>query len=80
MGGLSQLELDALCCSAPASDDECPPSPQDSCLKKRGRRVTLSAMTAEIAALEEACPEGLPGISQKELDNLAVAEEGGALR
>ncbi|CAE8655569.1 unnamed protein product, partial [Polarella glacialis] len=57
-----------------------PPSPQDSCLKRRRRRVTLSAMSAEISALEEAAQEGVPGISQKDLDSLAVAEEGGALR
>jgi len=67
MSGLSQLELDALCSTA----DDGPPSPQDSCLSKRKRRVTLSAMTAEIAALEQASDER-PGISQAELDELAV--------
>ncbi|CAE8687343.1 unnamed protein product [Polarella glacialis] len=37
-------------------------------------------MSAEIAALEGTAQEGVPGISQKELDSLAAAEEGGALR
>lgn len=71
---LSQLELDALCIEA-SDDVESPPSPQDSCLKKRRRRVSLTAMGSEIAALEAAqASENVagPGLSQEELDKICT--------
>eukprot|EP00441_Pelagodinium_beii_P023608 CAMPEP_0197663648 /NCGR_PEP_ID=MMETSP1338-20131121/58160_1 /TAXON_ID=43686 ORGANISM="Pelagodinium beii, Strain RCC1491" /NCGR_SAMPLE_ID=MMETSP1338 /ASSEMBLY_ACC=CAM_ASM_000754 /LENGTH=196 /DNA_ID=CAMNT_0043242127 /DNA_START=65 /DNA_END=655 /DNA_ORIENTATION=+ len=77
MAGLSQLELDALCCSGGTDDEaEAPPSPQDSCLRKRRRRVTFSAMGAEIAALRDADVEETEGLTQKELDGLGVSSNG----
>eukprot|EP00930_Biecheleria_cincta_P057060 TRINITY_DN43062_c0_g1_i1.p1 TRINITY_DN43062_c0_g1~~TRINITY_DN43062_c0_g1_i1.p1 ORF type:complete len:299 (-),score=55.77 TRINITY_DN43062_c0_g1_i1:318-1214(-) len=87
--GLSQRELDEVGtdggdCASPKlrpsslftehKDVECPPSPQDSFLRKRRRRISVSAMSAEIAALADAAHEQskAPGVAQRELDNVAV--------
>jgi len=74
MAPISQLELDALFNEAP--DVEAPSSPQDSVMKKRRRRISVTAMGAEIAALEaqeDTCD--VPGLSQAELDNLGIVSE-----
>eukprot|EP00930_Biecheleria_cincta_P057080 TRINITY_DN43077_c0_g1_i1.p1 TRINITY_DN43077_c0_g1~~TRINITY_DN43077_c0_g1_i1.p1 ORF type:complete len:284 (-),score=38.67 TRINITY_DN43077_c0_g1_i1:41-814(-) len=81
MAGLSQLELDALCVGADAAADGAS-SPQGSLLRRRRRRVPLSAMAVEITALEDAeneCSFGRPGLSQKELDELNVGGEDSGL-
>eukprot|EP00931_Biecheleriopsis_adriatica_P063466 TRINITY_DN3843_c0_g1_i5.p1 TRINITY_DN3843_c0_g1~~TRINITY_DN3843_c0_g1_i5.p1 ORF type:complete len:228 (-),score=50.76 TRINITY_DN3843_c0_g1_i5:149-832(-) len=71
MPGLSQLELDAI--SSACGSEGAPPSPQDSCLRKRRHRVSLSAMTAEMKVLAKESEESSAnGISQAELDSLAV--------
>eukprot|EP00933_Yihiella_yeosuensis_P074655 TRINITY_DN83642_c0_g1_i1.p1 TRINITY_DN83642_c0_g1~~TRINITY_DN83642_c0_g1_i1.p1 ORF type:complete len:229 (+),score=56.34 TRINITY_DN83642_c0_g1_i1:123-809(+) len=80
MAGLTQLELDELCCSDGERSDveqQAPASPQDTCLRKRRRRVTLSAMSAEIAALAEdddttTTTTNNTGLSQNELDTLSA--------
>jgi len=70
MAPLSQLELDALCTEAPGGD--CPPSPQDSLMKKRRRRISVTAMGAELAALVQDLGQDGPGLSQTELDNMSM--------
>jgi alanyl-tRNA synthetase len=79
MTGLSQLELDALCCEGSGDETtERPQSPQDSSLKKRRRRVTMFAMKAEIAALTEefeTSDECSKGLTQSQLDELANVSE-----
>lgn len=71
MAGVTQLELDFLC--SESNDMESPPSPQGSCLRRR-RRIPVSAMRDEIAALENASHEafGSPGLSQLALDRMGV--------
>jgi len=80
MAPISQLELDALCNEASdVENSQAPSSPQDSVMKKRRRRISVTAMGLEIAALEsQEDTSDVPGLSQAELDNLGiVAEEPG---
>lgn len=55
-------------------DMECPPSPQDSFLRKRRLKISVSAMSAEIAALVDAAHEqsDAHGIAQRELDKVGI--------
>lgn len=76
MAGLSQLELDTLCVEAD-DDGQRASSPQGTFLRRRRRQVPLSAMGAEITALEDSANDrsSRPGLSQKELDKLASEGE-----
>lgn len=58
-------------------DMECPPSPQDSFLRKRRLKISVSAMSAEIAALVDAArgQSDAPGLAQRELDKVGVDAE-----
>lgn len=72
MAGVTQLELDALC--SESGDMEAPPSPQDSCLRRRRRGIPASAMSDEITSLENTVLElsEPPGLSQRELDKVGI--------
>jgi len=76
MSGLTQAELDALCCCED-SDSE-PSSPVGSMLlaRKRWLHSRGQAQTEELGATEERASDiGSGGLSQAELDSLAVEEE-----
>jgi len=72
MAAVTQLELDALC--SESGDMVAPPSPQGSCLRRRRRGIPASAMSDEIAALEDAGFERSEprGLSQRELDKVGI--------
>jgi hypothetical protein len=84
--GLSQRELDKVGIQGDEGkpkldslfteyrDMECPPSPQDSLLRKRRLKISVNAMSAEIAALVDAAQEqsDAHGIAQRELDKVGI--------